>query len=128
MRAWVGSESQMGDMISRWRGWGVLVRNSMLFSDVTSKCVLSILLSMCFSNKHSSCNINSNKKSYSSLSYSDTSSKSSLSTVSQINTSWNVNSNYKSCSSRHANIFSKHITSCVKCSSFKIEDILPYGR
>ena len=64
-----------------------LVRNSMLFSDVTSKCVLSILLSMCFSNKHSSCNINSNKKSYSSLSYSDTSSKSSLSTVSQINTS-----------------------------------------
>ena len=64
-----------------------LVRNSMLFLDVTSKCVLSILLSMCFRNKHSSCNINSNKKSYSSLSYSGTSSKSSLSTVSQINTS-----------------------------------------
>ena len=64
-----------------------LVRNSMLFSDLTSKCVLSIVLSMCFSNKHSSCNINPNKKSYSSLPYSDTSSKSSLSTVSQINTS-----------------------------------------
>ena len=63
------------------------VRNPMLFADLTSKCVLSIVLSMCFSNKHSSYYINSNKKSYSSLPYSDTSSKSSLSTFSQINTS-----------------------------------------
>ena len=40
--------------------------------------------------EHTSCDINSNKRSHSSLSCSDTSSKSFLSTVSQINTSFNV--------------------------------------
>ena len=71
-----------------------LVSNSTSFSDITSKCVKSTVPVT-----NTSCNINSNKKSYSSLSCSDTTSKSFLSTVSQINTSCNVNSNDKSYSS-----------------------------
>ena len=59
-----------------------LVSNSTSFSDITNKCVLSTVPIT-----NTSRNINSNKKSYSSLSCSDTSSKSFLSTVSQINTS-----------------------------------------
>ena len=83
---------------------------------------------MCFIcssyNKHSR-NINSNEKSYSSLSCSDTTSKSFLSTVSQINISCNVNSNDKSYSSSYSKVFSKPIAKGVKYSSFKTEDPLP---
>ena len=53
--------------------------------------------------------------------YSDTTSKSFLSTVSQINTSCNVNSNDKSSSSSHSKVFSKPIAADVKYS-FKTED------
>ena len=97
-----------------------LVSYSASFSDITSKCVLSTVPVT-----NTSCNINSNKKSYSSLSCSDTTSKSFLSTVSQINTSCNVNSNDKSCSSSYSQVFFKPIAKDVKDSSFKTEDPLP---
>ena len=58
------------------------------------------------------------------MSYSDTTSKSFLSTVSQINTSRNVNSNDKSYSSSLSKVFSKPIGADVKYS-FKTEDPLP---
>ena len=58
------------------------------------------------------------------MSYSDTTSKFFLSTVSQINTSCNVNSNDKSYSSSHSKVFSKSIAAVVKYS-FEIEDSLP---
>ena len=64
------------------------------------------------------------------MSYSDTTSKSFLSTVSQINNSCNVNSNEKSYSSKsysssHSKVFSNLIAADVKYSSFKTEDPLP---
>ena len=59
------------------------------------------------------------------MSYSETTSKSFLSTVSQINTSCNVNSNDKSYSSSYSKVFSKLIAADVKYSSFKTEDPLP---
>ena len=62
-----------------------LVSNFTSFSGMTNKCVLSKVPVT-----NTSCDINSNKRSHSSLSCSDTSSKSFLSTVSQINTSFNV--------------------------------------
>ena len=93
-----------------------LVSNCTSFSDTTSKCVLSTVPVT-----NTSYNINSNKKSYSSLSCSDTTSKSFLSTVSQINTSCNVSSNYKLYSSS----YSKPIAKDVKYSFFKTEDLLP---
>ena len=51
-----------------------------------------------------------------------TTSKSFLSTVSQINTSCNVNSNDKSYSLSYSKVFSKPIVKDMKYSSFKIED------
>ena len=59
------------------------------------------------------------------MSCSDSTMKSFLSTVSQINDSCNVNSNDKSCSSRHSKVFSKPIAADVKYSSLKTEDPLP---
>ena len=56
---------------------------------------------------------------------SDTTSKSFLSTVSQINTSCNVNSNDESYSLSYYKVFSKPIAKNMKYSSFKIEDPLP---
>ena len=97
-----------------------LVSNSTSFSDITSKVVLSTVPVT-----NTSCNINSNKKSYSSLSCSDTTSKSFLSTVSRINTSCNVNYNDKSYSSSYSKVFSKPIAKDVKYSSCKTEDPLP---
>ena len=97
-----------------------MVSNSTSFSEILSKYVLSAVPVT-----NSSCNINSNKKSYSFLSYSDTTSKSVLSTVSQKNSSCNVNSNDKSYSSSHPKVFSKPIAADVKHSSFKTEDPLP---
>ena len=84
-----------------------LVSDFTSFSDIASKYVLPTVHVT-----NTSCNINFNKKLYSSLSCSDTTSKSFLSTVSQINTSCNVNSNDKSCSyksykSNHSKLFSK---------------------
>ena len=61
----------------------------------------------------------------SSLSYSDTTSKCFLSTISQINTSCNVTLNEKSNSSRYCKVFSKPIATDVKYSSFKKEDSFP---
>ena len=61
----------------------------------------------------------------SSLSYSDTTSKCFLSTVSQINTSCNVTPNEKSNSSRYCKVFSKLIGTDVKYSSFKKQDSFP---
>ena len=97
-----------------------LVSNSTSLSAITSKCVLCIV-----SITNTSRNINSNKKSYSSLLCSDTTSKSFLSPVSQINTSCNVNSNDKSYSSSYSKVFSKPIAKDVKNPSFKTEDPLP---
>ena len=54
-----------------------------------------------------------------------TTSKSFLSTVSQINTSCNVNSNDESYSLSYYKVFSKPISKDMKYSSFKIEDPLP---
>ena len=48
-----------------------------------------------------------------------------LSTVSQINTSCNVNSNDKSYSSSHSKVFPKPIAKDMKYSSLEIEDPLP---
>ena len=77
----------------------------MLFSDITSKCVLyTVPLT------NTSCNINSNKKSFFSSSYSDTTS-----------TSCNGNSNEKSYSSRYSKVFPKPITTSLNYS-FKTED------
>ena len=59
-----------------------------------------------------------------SLLYSDTTSKSFLSTVSQVSTSCNVNSNEKSYSSSYSKVFSKPIATDFKYSSFKTEDPL----
>ena len=93
----------------------------MSFSDVTSKLVLSTVPVT-----NTSCNINTNKKSYSSLSYSNTTSKSFLSAVSQLNTSCNVNSNDdKSYSSNYPKFFSKPIATDAKYSSLKTKDRLP---
>ena len=98
----------------------ILASNFTSFSDFTSKCVLSTVPVT-----NTSCNINSNKKSYSSLSYPYTTSKSFLSTVSQINTSGNVSSNDKSYSSSYSKVLSKPIATDVKYSSIKTEDPLP---
>ena len=59
------------------------------------------------------------------MSYSDTTSKFFLSTVSQKTTSCNINSNDKSYSSSHSKVFSKPIAADVKYSSFKNGDPLP---
>ena len=97
-----------------------MVSNSTSFSDVTSKCALSTV-----SVTNASCDLNSNKKSYSSLSCSDTTSKSFLSTVSQRNTLYNVNCSDKSYSSNCSRVFSKPIIADIKYSSFKTEAPLP---
>ena len=96
-----------------------LVSSSTSFSDITSKCISSIVPVT-----NTSCNINFDKKSYS-LSCSDTTSKSFLSAVSQINTSFNVKSNDKSYSLSYSKVFSKSIVKDMKYSSFKIEDPFP---
>ena len=97
-----------------------MVSSSTSFSDITSKRFLSTVPL-----RNTSCNINSNEKSYSSLSYSDTRSKFFLSKVSQINASCNVNSNDKSYSSSYSKVFSTHTATDVKHSSFKTEDSFP---
>ena len=94
-----------------------LVSNSTSFSDITSKCSFTHPVT------NTSCNINFDKKPYS-LSCSDTTSKSFLSTVSQINTLCNVNSNDKSYSSSCSKVFSKPIAKDMKYS-FNTEDPLP---
>ena len=76
-----------------------LVSNSTLFPDITNKCVFSTVPVT-----NTSWNIKSNKKSYSSLSSSNSTSKCLLSTVSQIKTS-----NDKSYSSSYSKIYSKPI-------------------
>ena len=76
------------------------VHGKTVVSNSTS-CVLSAVPVI-----NTSCNINSNKKSYSFLSYLDTNSKSFLSTVSQISTSCHVKCNDKSYSSSHSKVFS----------------------
>ena len=93
----------------------------MSFSDIASKCVLyTVPLT------NTSCNINSNKKSFFSLSYSDTTSKSFSSIVSKISTSCNGNSNEKSYSSRYSKVFPKPITTGLNYT-FKTEDPLLLG-
>ena len=83
---------------------------------------------MCFIYSASNTHViqcNSNEKSYSSLSYSDTTTKSFLSTVSQITTSCNVNSNDKHILEAIVRSFSKAIAAEVKYFPFKTEDPLP---
>ena len=94
-----------------------MVSNSTSFSDITGKCVLST---------DTSCNINFSKKSYSSLSCSDTSSKSFLSTVSQIKTSCLCKHIDESYSSNYSKVFSKPIAKDIMYSSFKTEDLIPF--
>ena len=76
---------------------------------------------------YSSCNtnINSNKKSYTSLSYSETTSKSFLSLVSQKSTSCHVKSNKILYFLSYSKVFLKPIAADKKYSSFKTEDLLP---
>ena len=64
------------------------------------------------------------KNHFSSLSFSDTTSKSFLSTSFQTNTSCNVNFNNKSYSSRYSKVFSKSVATDLKYCSFKTEDSL----
>ena len=95
-----------------------LVSNSTSFPNITRICISSTVPIT-----NTSCNRLFDKKSYS-LSCSDTTGKSFLSTAFQISTSCNVNFNDKSYFSRYSNVFPKPIAKDMKHSSIKIEDPL----